>query len=602
MDLNKVRKFGELQDAIFNKTGNGNFPFITIYNGKEGVAVRNPFLDVTGRFKVDPIKEYGEEKLEEMDAKIFKIETDLNRQVKNLDLNDLKIYLNAKFYSNKEITTKDLDDIYFEDEIIYVKNGEELVDDTINFYIPLIDGFERFIPNGAIKMLKEGNVGELNFYANYDIPSGDISLEWNYENDGGNVSLSKEAQNIIKDKMDSYAHYLFGKDLSQMIIEDIYEEIKTKIIDAAQELHFCKRDENGIYQIEMYADYNDSNKGLLEGAYQMRESAELKNSIIDEISVAYEDTTWDYASDILKKAGFDVDSSFNDISREILWENISISPDYAHFMNDDVKVNLLLATDAERNVEFTDIKDNLYRQVDKDSFTEMLADSKKWRTEITKPDNALVWLIEQQEYTLDDLKATYEDYRNFIEDNYYPNGNPREKELSYEEKIKVLAEEHGKFLVSVCEALDNQTYSMGCLTVLMKSSLSEYCDLLERDPGTKELVPKNIVIPKDAYLTIHDPWDGAGCMGWIELEKDLVLPNTLIYDSEIEGVKRDYGWTVDEISGLVGSCWKVSKGIQKSERKVPNLDEMIHSAISSKEISKVSDSALDKQVVKDFER
>jgi hypothetical protein len=45
---------------------------VTFYDDKQGVSVWNPLIDVSGRFDVDPIEEYGEGNIKEM---IYKFET-----------------------------------------------------------------------------------------------------------------------------------------------------------------------------------------------------------------------------------------------------------------------------------------------------------------------------------------------------------------------------------------------------------------------------------------------------------------------------------------------------------------------------------------------
>ena len=221
----------------------------------------------------------------------------------------------------------------------------------------------------------------------------------------------------------------------------------------------------------------------------------------------------------------------------------------------------------------------------------MLADSKKWGTEISAPDNALMWLIEQQGYTLDDLKKVHEEYMDY----FYEDNVPKKEALG-QEPWDQFKNTHSRFLTSVCQELENQTYSMGCLTVLVRSSLEEYCDLFERDYNSKELLPKDIIISKDAELGIFNPWNGSGSVLEIELEKDLVLPNSLIFDSQIEGVKPDFTYTVDNVYGLVGSCWKESKGIQ--EHPLPEMKTSLESKIenATKRVENKDINAFDKSI------
>ena len=591
MNLEKLKVFAELQDQIMKLT-EGRVPLVTFYLEEHGMAIHNPFLDVTGRFEVDPIKEYGKENLEVFESKIVKIEAEMGCLVEEMSAHDLRLYLGGKFFLGKEPSLECFEKIGFEDEPEFMRYRDEYpVDDTINFYVPLFVGWEELIPEAALKLICPVDEDkQVNLYLDYDIPNKDIMFVWTTDDETGRVSVPKEVKEGLLTKMDVYVKSFGEESLEKMASEQVNEQIWDALEKAVQKEWYAQPDDNGNYSIEISADYRETNEELLEGAYNNRESVELKNSIIDEITESYEEAIWDYEIDLLDKSGFDMGCPYREQAKEIMWENVSFSPDYDHFMKGDMRVNLLLGTDWERNVEFTDIKHNLARWTSKKAFAEMQEDAKKYGDELREPDNALLWLIKQQGYTLEDLGKVNEAYKEF----FYGVEDGSRKYGSYEKAYKVFVKDHSPLLSSICECLDNQTYSMGCVTVLMKSSLEEYCELFERDSESKELVPREIVIPKDAYLTIHNPWDGAGCMGWIELEKDLVVPNDMIFDSEIEGVKRDHGWTVDGISGLVGSCWKESKGVRDVQKEIekPSLDAMIHGTLGRtgkngcKEVSK----------------
>ena len=338
------------------------------------------------------------------------------------------------------------------------------------------------------------------------------------------------------------------------------KQIKERLIEAAErEFYIGTPNEFGCYQVKLPADYRETNEGLLPIAYDERESSDLRGSIINEIHEAYIDYILDCESKVIKTAGFD-DVVYRDEVEEILHEYISFDPDYDHFMKDDMKVNLLLAKDYERGANFVDIKHNLLRQINKDEFEIMKADAEKWGNEIHKPDNALVWLVEQQGYTLEELSDVYMEFNKFLNE-------ASNKPLQYSDVYKNFKENHSPFLTSVCQELDNHTYEMGCLTILFKSNLEEYCAICEFDNETKERAPKEIVFSKDTEIGIFNPWNGSGGPLEIELEKDIVLPTELIWELQIEGVKPDFGYTVDDVYGLVGSCWKEAKGILEPEKK-----------------------------------
>lgn len=293
--------------------------------------------------------------------------------------------------------------------------------------------------------------------------------------------------------------------------------ISEKLIETVKKEWFAKGpDENGCYFVKIPADYRDTNESLLPTAYSEKKSPELKDLLTDSIYEAHADYIYQCEAEILEKAGFDPFDIDYDEAEAIMHELIYFEPDYEHFMKDDMNLNLLIGTLYEQNSDFTTIKDYYH-----------------WGIEDAKY-NGLTWLIKQQGYTAEDLK-----------------------------KVMEGEESSSKFLNSVCEELANHTYSMGCLTILVKSNLEEYCDIFKRDEKTKKLIPKELVLPKDIMLGIFNPWNGSGSMLEIKLEKDLVLPTELIWDCQIEGVKPGYTYSVDNVYGLIGSCWKESLGIRE---------------------------------------
>ena len=188
--------------------------------------------------------------------------------------------------------------------------------------------------------------------------------------------------------------------------------------------------------------------------------------------------------------------------------------------------------------------------------------------------------LNNQGYTLDDLRKVKKDYDDF----FY--GSNDDTSTSYSMKYEMFKQTHSPFLTSVCQELENHTYSMGCLTVLLKSNLEEYCSMFENDAEKYTLLPKEIVLGKNVDLGIFNPWNGSGSCLEIELEKDVVLPNDMVFDCQIEGVKTDNGYSVDEVYGLVGSCWKPVDEIRPRKESAIDLDHMIYGAQQEREGNK----------------
>lgn len=112
------------------------------------------------------------------------------------------------------------------------------------------------------------------------------------------------------------------------------------------------------------------------------------------------------------------------------------------------------------------------------------------------------------------------------------------------------------FIRSVREEIDeNSSEAMSELCALVRMDGQQMLDFIEKRDAAKD----SLVLPKDyATMGIFNQWAGCGGMLDIQLEKDAVLPLSMVRDFQIEGVRdSDHrrGYTVNEVYGLVGSCW-----------------------------------------------
>lgn len=126
---------------------------------------------------------------------------------------------------------------------------------------------------------------------------------------------------------------------------------KQAILDAANK-HFLveeNKDAPGHYSIQLYGDYRDTNEFLLQTAYDNRDNAEnILPSLTDEIQTAWEETVSDAAYDILLEAGFDPGDDAFDSQREWFYEAFSIDPPVKDYLDQDMKVNIMLSTPLDR--------------------------------------------------------------------------------------------------------------------------------------------------------------------------------------------------------------------------------------------------------------
>lgn len=99
------------------------------------------------------------------------------------------------------------------------------------------------------------------------------------------------------------------------------------------------------------------------------------------------------------------------------------------------------------------------------------------------------------------------------------------------------------FLESAVRECANVTTHMNALTFFIKMTLEEYIDYLDKHYDIK--------IPINVNCGLYDPWNGAGSLLGITLEKELVVP----VEYTRLGLDGDFGYSVKEIWGLDDELW-----------------------------------------------
>lgn len=224
--------------------------------------------------------------------------------------------------------------------------------------------------------------------------------------------------------------------------------------------------------------------------------------------------------------------------------------------NTSVKVNVLLGTDTERNYDMDSIVTaygNDYQYPFKDYA----------KPDVDDYDNALTYLIHQQGHTVQDVLANHLDCC-----------------LSDEQISK------SGFIKGVCTDIEeNSSESMSELGVYIELSGDEIPEFCEK------LSDKNayLVFDKDVNIGLFNEWSGSCGYPDNYLEKDFVVPTTMVRNVQIEGVRpitreraeklrniykntdSEYakqragqnletegviGYTIDGVCGMVGDFWK----------------------------------------------
>jgi hypothetical protein len=207
----------------------------------------------------------------------------------------------------------------------------------------------------------------------------------------------------------------------------------------------------------------------------------------------------------LRKEGLDaaagaVFAEEDDIRNELLDSGI-ISSDF-EMKSHGFNCNIILGYKEEGNFDFGVISGFRTMYLAEDPPTDEVIGN-----------NSLSWLIRSQDYSVADL---YSDMKS-------------------------------PFLDSVRREIEEYTAGMGGVTICLRLSADEL-EALASNNG------KNISISKEASIGIFTPWSGAGSLMEIALEKDIVLPKSMINRIQVEGAKNNE-YTVDEVYGMTGRFW-----------------------------------------------
>ena len=186
-------------------------------------------------------------------------------------------------------------------------------------------------------------------------------------------------------------------------------------------------------------------------------------------------------------------------------------------------MNLMLTTPNEQNHDMGSIPNMFY------DVQELDYDLQKMKRETQEQhfDNALSYLVHQQGYQMSQVAEVFY------------TGEPTTD----------------KFLQSVVDELDGYatSWSMMELTALvtLDSDGLDVLDQIAKGEGA-------IKLSKDTMMGLFNEWQGAGGSLEIELHKPFVIPVDMVRNVQIEGQKSDsvYGYTVNDVYGLVGSAWK----------------------------------------------
>ena len=311
------------------------------------------------------------------------------------------------------------------------------------------------------------------------------------------------------------------------------EILKTRIDEILKKMWGVNEDGG----IEIYTDYRDRelSDSFLKEIFEHDNPREVFN---DELADWAMDYALEYGEDELEK---DIRKELTDEEEEYfvdnfdeIWEYVKENTYFyynAEDFNNEVKVNIMVDCG---NWNYDCVCDNVLNwygnsgdgSIDKES--------------------SMLWLAKTQGKATALRKACKQVHR---DDGYYVD---RDKNKD-------------KFIESCIQEFENLPSHMATVTFLVKMPLFDLFDLIELqnkeydekgkyDPRKNENSKSYMVLGKETMCGLYDPWSGSGSVLEIELDKDVKLPIKYAIFC-VEGCKM-HGYDIDEVYGLISSCWK----------------------------------------------
>lgn len=277
------------------------------------------------------------------------------------------------------------------------------------------------------------------------------------------------------------------------------------------QLSYCDCDyEKCTVTYEVYAGYNDTLQ--IDSVIRWCEAANPRDAFYESLCEWYNDfCDFDCPQEILQviKPHWDTDKYELDEESVMDWlhEHICYLFPEDHYLDQTVCVDLIVDT-GDGNYDF--VLNDIFPHYD-GVYGEVISEKA-----------SVLWLARQQGYKKRELnKALY---------HRETNGSA--------------------FMESLHTELANCSTHMNCLTFFVKLKVRELLRLNEALHGERK---GKLTISKEVPCGLYDPWNGAGSVLDIQLEKDVLLPLKFI-DSALPDGGR--GYSVASTYGICESLWK----------------------------------------------
>lgn len=318
------------------------------------------------------------------------------------------------------------------------------------------------------------------------------------------------------------------------------ENLKARIKEIISEISYIN-DDGGI---EIYTDYSDRELSTetISDIMESKNPREYFYNMLDEWATDY---AYTYGKDeleesIRKKLSETENKVFTEFFDEI-WEYVEYNIYFYYNADDfnvDIDVNLMIDCG---NWNYDCTCDNVLDY---------------YGNGILGDNSSMLWLAKTQGKATALRKACKKAYRG--------DGNYVDREIQGD-----------KFIESCIQEFENLPSHMATVTFLLKINLFQLFDLIEiqkeeydeqgkYDPRNNTKSKSYIVLDKSTMCGLYNPWDGGGSVLEVELDKDVKVPIKYCIFT-VDGCKT-YGYDVNEVYGLIGSCW------QKTLVKIQKVD------------------------------
>ena len=305
-------------------------------------------------------------------------------------------------------------------------------------------------------------------------------------------------------------------------------QIREAVIRVLRESNEAEEKENGLFEYELYASYDDRISD--QEVVKILQSDDPEFAFTEKVEEAYWDEVCDIrdtfaaraAKTIYPKMSAEDDEDIFQTALQVVKELMEFTYPYDHYYKQEYKADITVDT-GDMNYDFTlnSVYPAYYGQEG-----EMIEDRA-----------SLVWLAKSQGYTKRQLEAAL------------AKGD--------------VADPEG-FLDSVRQEVANEVSHMNMLTFLARMTLRDMIHVNElikkQEPDGETIFEADmrpdcgtIRIRKDAMTGLFNSEDGAGSCFEIELEKDIILPVKYIHTCMPD---RYFRWCVAGVYDMCGSAWK----------------------------------------------